>query len=128
LQGAKSGCGNMKCKKFHPGIVIKAYQAPYPDPIVVKKDENVRVDRRQHTDIPGWLWCTAESGKSGWVPLKFLQLEGEDALLGRDYSAVELTVQPGDKLTLLEMESGFWWVTHADGRQGWVPEECIRIL
>ncbi len=109
------------------GNVIKPYQAPFPDPIVVRKGEQVMLDASKHTDIPGWVWCVAASGKSGWVPSSFLIITGSVGLLKRDYNAIELTVQPGDELELHEQESGFWWVTHEDGRLGWVPEECVRI-
>ena len=46
---------------------------------------------------PGWRWCTAPDGRSGWVPEEILQrpLTGE-AVLTTDYDATELTVRAGE--------------------------------
>ena len=85
--------------------VIKEWQPNYPDPIVLKAGETVAVEDRP-SEWPGWIWCTAASGKSGWTPIAYLDRTGDTARALHDYSAVELAVQPGDEVTLLESESG----------------------
>jgi 4-hydroxy-tetrahydrodipicolinate synthase len=54
-------------------------------------------------------------------------LEGETCVLQRDYTAVELTVQAGDRLAVEGVESGWAWAATEDGRRGWVPLECLVL-
>ena len=106
--------------------VIQDYQAVYLYPIAFTAGETVQAIRRD-TEYPGWIWCAGSSGKSGWVPERYLQIEGERATALRDYNAVELTVEVGEILTLLEIESGWAWVETGDGRCGWVPVHHLQV-
>lgn len=111
-----------------PGMqvrVIASYQAPYPDPIIVLKGEEVSIDRTRETDIPGWVWCTGRSGKSGWVPETYLEQHGDQGIMCCDYNAIELTIHPGERLTVHKVESGFVWVTDQSGQTGWVPSTHV---
>jgi uncharacterized protein YgiM (DUF1202 family) len=101
--------------------VIASHQAPYPDPIRVSTGEVVRINDDKKTDIAGWIWCTSNDGKSGWVPETYLNRQGKSTSLRCDYDAIELTVQGGEILTVKKIESGFCWVTDQTGRAGWLP-------
>ena len=105
--------------------VIASYQAPYPDPIIVLKGEEVSIDHTRETDIAGWVWCNSSAGKGGWVPEAYLGQHGDQGIMRCDYNAIELTIQPGERLTVHKAESGFLWVTNQSGQTGWVPSTHV---
>ncbi len=105
--------------------VIRPHKATYPEPLVIKAGESVTVGRSD-TEYPGWIWCTHSSGRSAWVPERFLQRNGDFAVLLRDYDSTELTVDIGDQLALLGEESGWFWCRDGRGRLGWVPVTNVR--
>ena len=107
--------------------VIADYEAPYPDPIVVKAEDEVSINRDKKTDLAGWVWCTNRAGKGGWVPEAYIEDRGNRGTLRRDYNAVELTVRVGELLTVHKAESGFLWVTNQAGQDGWVPATHVAL-
>ena len=107
--------------------VIADYQAPYTDPMAGQAGENVVIDGTRKTDCAGWVWGVNVSGQGGWVPEAYLEWEGDRARLCCDYDAIELTVRVGECLTVHKTESGFYWVTHEDGRHGWVPATQVAM-
>ena len=54
-----------------------------------------------------------------------MEVEGEQCLLRRDYTATELNVDEGETVTVLLMESGWGWATNESGQSGWVPLEYL---
>jgi uncharacterized protein YgiM (DUF1202 family) len=106
--------------------VVADYQAPFPDPIRGKAGETVSVDLEKKTNIAGWVWCTGRGGRSGWVPEAYLERWGNTGRLRCDYDAIELSIFTGETLTVSKMESGFYWATSQDGRQGWVPVDHVK--
>jgi uncharacterized protein YgiM (DUF1202 family) len=101
--------------------VVTDYHAQFPDPIRVRSGDVISIDPGKKTSIAGWVWCTSQAGKSGWVPDSYLNRQGTTGRMRCDYDAIELTVNAGEILTVLKMESDFYWVTDRSGRQGWVP-------
>jgi hypothetical protein len=108
--------------------VIEEYQAEYPDPIQAKAGDDVVLDWENKTDIAGWVWSTNQAGKSGWVPIAYLDIHGEKGKLLHDYSARELTVHVGEVLTVHKTESSFHFVTDENGQQGWVPTKNVKQI
>ena len=108
------------------GRVIAAYQAAYRDPISVHAGQDVAVGDKE-SEWPGWLWCTAPDGKSGWVPEAYLARRGSRATVLRDYDAAELSVQAGEALIVGIEESGWFWCTNRAGQSGWVPAEHLEL-
>ncbi len=106
-------------------VVLMPYQRPYADPIVVKSGEALQPDFEKHTDIEGWVWCTAEDGRSGWTPKSWMERIGNVWRMTRDFNALELTIQPGEILDIEFEESGFYWVRKTTGETGWVP--CANV-
>jgi uncharacterized protein YgiM (DUF1202 family) len=106
-------------------FVKVAYQSAYPEPLVVKAGEPLTVEDRT-SEWPGWVWCANSDGKSGWMPGSYLQRNGEHAKALRDYDATELSVIAGDKLIVIESESGWCWCRTIAGRHGWVPSEYLQ--
>lgn len=107
------------------GRVIAAHEASYPDPIAFRAGEPLAVGGRTgtwdgHADWV-WLWCTDPRGKSGWVPQRYIAIQGDAGRALGDYSAAELTVSAGDVLAVEDEESGWLWCRTSSGEHGWVP-------
>ncbi len=115
---------------FEPGKkgrVTQAYQAQYVDALAMFAGEKLICGRRD-PENPGWAWCTSWQGKAGWVPESYLIIDGESGVAKRDYNARELSVIPGDLLTLRELESGWYWASDKSGKDGWVPARVVEVL
>lgn len=97
---------------------IAAYTRLYPDPIAVRAGEPIAVGR-EDDEYPGWIWCTDKRGRSGWVPLTIVDRQA--GVARQDYSALELSVEPGELLTVEQEESGWALCRNAAGERGWVP-------
>ena len=111
----------MSTKRNFRVRVITNYQAPFPDPIQARHGDTVTIDLNKQTNISGWVWCTNSTGKSGWVPESYIDIQESSGKMICDYDAIELTVAAGDLLTVHKAESAFYWVTDEKGKQGWVP-------
>ncbi|MHB1543504.1 MAG: SH3 domain-containing protein [Gammaproteobacteria bacterium] len=107
------------------GVVTKPYRQPYPDPIRVSAGERVSPDFAKSTDVPGWVWCTDDRGRSGWTPLDWLAQDGGARHMTRDFDAIELCVDVGARVVIHAQIASFYWVTTDDRRTGWVP--CSHI-
>jgi uncharacterized protein YgiM (DUF1202 family) len=107
--------------------VIKDYISPFPDPLILSKGEILKVEEKQ-SEWSGWIWATNESGKSGWVPRNYLNIDGNSATLLINYDATELTALKSQEYIIEKEESGWVWVTSKNGKYGWIPLENIKIL
>ena len=104
--------------------VLRSYTPQYSDPITARAGDRVLVGA-DDPEFPGWLWCTGPDGRAGWVPEPFLRREGSEAVLLRDYTARELSVEAGARVVVHHAVSGWAWVTGSDGRADWIPQTCI---
>lgn len=104
--------------------VIRAYQASTSDPLLVRKGDILSAGDKT-SEWPGWIWCTDPSGKSGWVPENYVSRTGDTCMMLRDYDATELTVESGERLTILDRESGWAWCVNHQDRKGWIPLEHL---
>lgn len=107
--------------------VLTAYQSAYPDPLRISRGERLTVQPKE-TGWKGWAWCITTSGKSGWVPEKYLQETGNAVIAMRDYDATELSVIAGEDLTVMNEESGWLWCENQKQERGWVPAENVQWL
>lgn len=106
---------------------IRPYRTQHPEPIAFAAGDTVRTGERDR-EWPAFVWATAADGRAGWAPLDWLRPLGEGrAVALRDYSARELDADEGDALELLHELGGWWWARHADGREGWLPADALRI-
>lgn len=108
-------------------IVVKPYERPYENPIAVTAEASVVPDFEKRTDIEGWVWCTAEDNRSGWVPCSWLVKGDGTWRVSRQFNAIELTVVLGEILDVTFAESGFFWATKQNGEAGWVPRENVSV-
>jgi uncharacterized protein YgiM (DUF1202 family) len=114
----------MKRRPERVGRVIRDYDSPYSEPIIMRAGEKVSVGERE-SEWEGWIWCTAAKEKSRWVPESYVQRCGDVATLLRDYEATELSVRAGDEVLLGQEVAGWVWCTNERGHGGWVPADCV---
>ncbi len=107
-------------------VVITEYTTPYNDPIVLHKDEPVTTGKTDD-EWPGWIWCTSIENKSGWVPETVISHNSDQPRAVRDYTARELNVRVGERLTILDEESGWYWCCTKSDQLGWVPAKNVRL-
>jgi hypothetical protein len=108
------------------GRAIVAHRPVTAGPICLRAGEELAATGREG-EYPGWLWGTSREGRSGWVPVAYLERWRETAIARRDYDAVELAVEPGDELIVTHQESGWLWCTNRGGGSGWVPAEAVAL-
>ena len=118
--GAKVGTN-----KRQIGRVISAYQSAYPDPLVIRAGEEVTIEEKE-SEWRSWVWCTSRSGKSGWIPERYVERKREKSIVLHDYEGTELTVNVGEELTVGREESGWIWCTNRKGQSGWVPADHVE--
>jgi len=107
-------------------LVIKAYNSAYPNPLRLRQNDQLRLGEKE-SEWPGWLWCTDQNSNSGWVPENYVRIAGDKGVMTCDYDATELTVQPGDQVTIIKEESGWYWCMDKSPRYGWLPKEYLKI-
>ncbi len=114
------------------GRVIREYQAEFSDPLTVRAGERLEVSGKVDTwrGNPAWLWvwCIDPRGKGGWVPPNLIETQGESAAARYDYSAVELSAQVGEILSIERAENGGLWCANQRGQRGWIPADHVQPL
>lgn len=106
--------------------VTKAYDVVYPDAIKVQKGARLSVLREETNPAwAGWLWCRSDDGQEGWISKDFLEIDGRNAVMTRDYDAREVSVRPEETVQVLKEERGWSWVRKTDGSEGWIPTENL---
>lgn len=115
-----------KTENIRYGRVTKSYICSYPDPLIIKKGEKLEVAGKD-TDYPGWVWSINSEGKGGWVPERYLDIEGETGTANRNYSALELTVKEDETIAIIDEECGWFLCRKDDNTVGWVPSERIEL-
>ncbi len=108
--------------------VSRAHRSNHPDPIALRAGDTVKVGEvyQDDPDWPGWVWCThARTGKSGWVPVQLIDRDGDAGTALEAFTAFELDVSPGQRVTVHRALNGWSWVEDDAGRQGWVPDRCL---
>jgi uncharacterized protein YgiM (DUF1202 family) len=109
------------------GRVLRDYDPQYADPISAARGEEVDVHREDGHNR-GWWWCTARDGRAGWVPRELLEgpvTAGAPSRLVADYTARELAVRIGERVTVLHEWCGWLFVSNARGERGWVPADRL---
>jgi hypothetical protein len=103
--------------------IVRDYRPQYAEPISVARDEYVVV-HLEDAEYPGWWWCTAPDGRSGWMPVDLLEppvMAGAQARVVDDYSAIELVVTADESVEVLEEWGGWLFVRNEQGARGWIP-------
>ncbi|WHY78424.1 SH3 domain-containing protein [Neobacillus sp. WH10] len=107
--------------------VIKGHISNYPDPIVLKKEQEVLYGK-EDTQFPNWIFCKSiTTNKEGWVPKQILTAPNNHgiAIVTKDYSAHELTANQGEILLCLEHLNDWTYCKTENGEIGWIPTSCL---
>ena len=107
--------------------VVREYQSPYSEPLVISAGEELAIDEKE-SEWSGWIWCTNQDGKSRWVPERYVERKGDTGIALYDYEATELSVSVGEELVMGKEESGWIWCTNQRGQSGWVPADHVEKL
>ncbi|MEM1273980.1 MAG: hypothetical protein AAGF88_09185 [Pseudomonadota bacterium] len=118
--------------EFPPDTIVIGrlrYERPYHDPISVRAGDAVlpNEEKSRSTDIVGWVWCSGPDGREGWTPRAWLAWQGDQWVIQRDFSALELNVEPGEPFHAFFGESGFLYVENSRGEKGWVPDGTVAL-
>jgi hypothetical protein len=119
----------LKASPEHPATIeaVLFYRSPFPSPLIARKGTTLQL-RHHAEEQPGWVYAVSPDGREGWVPRHWLSIEGNRAILNRDYDATELNLEVGDRLEVTLVLDG-WYLSRAeDGRVGWVPERTVKVL
>jgi Variant SH3 domain len=108
--------------------VIKAYTREFENPIAFFKGDRVQVGEYSSGQWLGWVFCTTNDGRSGWVAETMLEIAGNTGIAKRDYNAMELSVIENELLEGFEIAAGWQWCKNARGEAGWVPLENIQVV
>ena len=111
-------------------LVIEPYPSPYPNPMIFRKGERITIGK-EFTDDPDWkdwLWCRGDNNYQAWVPKQFIDIAGKKGIMNRDYNALELSIGPGERLTVYEAVNGFGWAVKDTGEKGWVPMKNLSAI
>ncbi len=106
--------------------VRSEYTVEYSDPLRVARGEAVTVGR-EDDEFPGWKWCRASDNREGWVPVELLSNQGPEATLVQDYSAQELSVQPGEEVVVEDARHSWLLVRNRSGARGWIPGSHVEL-
>lgn len=119
-------------------IVLEKWEESYENPILIKKNDTVTVDLSIQESDPewnDWVWCIADNGMDGWVPVQILKMEEpasglkQRALVIEDYSAYELPVDKDDIVTGSRNLNGWLWCRKENTtKEGWVPIRNIKAI
>ncbi len=107
--------------------VTRDYEAAYSDPLILAKGQSVLIQERE-SEWPDWRWCTAPSGRTGWVPKSYVIRDKGAWKAARNYDATELSVSKGQVLSAQFQESDWIWTIDEQGREGWVPLNHVEPL
>lgn len=96
-----------------------------PEPIAARKNEKVTILKYDsRPEWKGWIQCSLENGKVGWISESYLEINGVEAVFNKDYDAREIEVRVGEPVEFLREDNGRSWIRTVDGREGWVPSQC----
>ncbi|WP_026378249.1 SH3 domain-containing protein [Agromyces italicus] len=109
-------------------MVIEGHEAPARAPLSIAPGEVVEVGEWD-TEWPAFVFVTSAGG-SGWVPGRYLSIEGETGTVRTAYDTTELTVPRGAVVDVVrdDVESGWGWCRAGDGREGWIPYRALAAV
>ncbi len=106
-------------------LITTAHHTCYPNPIVFRAGERVRIGH-EDDEFPGWVRTFTADGNEGWAPLSLLTpISAEEALARQDYTARELDVAAGERVRVERELAGWLWVHNDQGQSGWIPASAI---
>ena len=111
-------------------VTVGEHRSEYPEPISFARGALLSIGEKYEGPEAwnDWYFCEVPGRPGGWVPGQIIERTG--AGRGRaleDYTAKELDVDRGDRLTGCRTMNGWVWCSRAaDGESGWVPVEVLQ--
>ncbi len=100
-------------------------------PLVMRPGEPLEViETETSARWPAFVLVANRAGGRGWVPNRYLQREGKEAIATQAYDTTTLNPSRGEILTVLEedRESGWLWCRDANEREGWFAMDSVAPL
>lgn len=107
-------------------VLTATHEPPRRPPLVVCPGDCVRVGERDD-DWPEFVFVTTAAG-AGWVPARFIEIEGDRGTVKVAYDTAELAAAKGQLVEMIhdDPESGWDWCQDAQGTQGWLPHRVLK--
>jgi uncharacterized protein YgiM (DUF1202 family) len=108
-------------------VALRDWIPMYSDPIDVRAGESVIVGDAD-PEWPGWVWCVDPRGKGGWTPEEIVERSPETrtGIVSQDFTARELKIRAGEIVSLLRLQSGWYWARGGNGEEGWIPATHVK--
>ena len=109
-------------------IVIEQHKTEFPNPIMLKAGEKVKIGEESTEKWINWVYCKKmDDSNAGWVPKQIINYDNETVL--QDYSAKELNVERGMIVEgIKELNGWLWSKNKSTGEIGWIPMENLKPL
>ena len=110
-------------------VVRTRWEASYQDPIQFRQGD--RIELTGEFDIwegHRWVWAIAADGREGWIPDNLFTTTDGKTMAAADYSAQELSCEPGEALFGDRETHGWIWCTNERADSGWVPSRNVERL
>lgn len=109
--------------------VLKGWTQSYDPALKVARGDQLLVVKEDTTKWAGWVWCTSDSGLSGWLPVQVFDTlrMGKTSSATTDFDTVELTVKAGETLDITDRLNEWSWCENDQGQKGWVPNICLEL-
>ena len=127
----KKGSSKAKALKASPDYpaTVKAtsfYRSPFSNPIIAPEGTPLSLKDRADEE-PGWVFAVNPDGTEGWVPRKWLRIEGNRGTLLRDYNATEMDMEKDDTFLITLVLDGWYFGQNKAGESGWIPGRLVQI-
>ena len=111
-------------------IVIEEYETEFTNPIIVKQNEKIIIEKETDEEYENWFFCEKIDGSnSGWIPEEIIKKENNYGIINEDYSAKELSVEKGFIVKGIKELNGWLWCECENTKEvGWVPIKTIKIM
>lgn len=105
----------------------KPYKACYPDPLILKVDESIRIlkSEKKSSKWFGWHLCLDQNGKEGWISLDFMTIDDHKGKIVKAYTAKELDAQKGQEFKVIGESYGWYWCLNDNNEEGWLPKNIF---
>ena len=73
---------------------------------------------------PDWIHC--RSDKTGWVAIRVLSMQENNASVNENYTSEEMTVTAGDIVeTIYELNGWYWCKRLSDKKEAWIEKSNL---